>query len=371
MDVSKCNIYLGNLKIKTGYFGQYKFYEDTPPVQSYVTFSSPNTFTIKTANTTKNWDGNLYYSTDTQHWNTWDGTSTLHSSSSGDTKYLYIRGSGNHVITGNVTNCQWTITGSDVDISGNTETLLDYQDFENAIHPTMGYYCFRRWMYSNSALRDCSNLIMGSDTVANYGYASCFYYCTALTKPPQITASRINAHGCDSMFYLCQALLSAPELPAQILSNHAYYNMFYGAISITTPPSILPCLTLYDYVYYQMFYGCRAMTRVPSIKATTIPDTFVCYCMFRECTNLEQIPALYPNYLRGSSYGQMFEGCSKIKMSTTQTGEYQYAWRLPPTGTGSWNNSNATNNMFVSTGGTYTGSPSLNTTYYTSNEIVY
>lgn len=31
MDVSKCNIYFGNLKIKTGYFGQYKFYEDSKP----------------------------------------------------------------------------------------------------------------------------------------------------------------------------------------------------------------------------------------------------------------------------------------------------------------------------------------------------
>lgn len=29
MDIDKCNIYFGNLKIKTGYFGQYKFYEDS------------------------------------------------------------------------------------------------------------------------------------------------------------------------------------------------------------------------------------------------------------------------------------------------------------------------------------------------------
>lgn len=29
MDINKCNIYFGNLKIKTGYFGQYKFYEDS------------------------------------------------------------------------------------------------------------------------------------------------------------------------------------------------------------------------------------------------------------------------------------------------------------------------------------------------------
>ena len=36
MDINKCNIYFGNLKIKTIYFGQYKVYEDTP-IQ-YLTF---------------------------------------------------------------------------------------------------------------------------------------------------------------------------------------------------------------------------------------------------------------------------------------------------------------------------------------------
>ena len=29
MDIDKCNIYFGNLKIKTIYFGQYKVYEDS------------------------------------------------------------------------------------------------------------------------------------------------------------------------------------------------------------------------------------------------------------------------------------------------------------------------------------------------------
>ena len=65
----------------------------------------------------------------------------------------------------------------------------------------------------------------------------------------------------------------------------------------------------------------------------------------------------------------MFKGCTNIKLSETQTGEYQTAYRMPPSGTGT-TAANAFKEMFDSTGGTFTGTPVINTTYYTSNNIV-
>ncbi len=44
-------------------------------VPTYLTFSSPSAFTLATANTSKNWDGTLYYSTDTRNWAVWTGAS--------------------------------------------------------------------------------------------------------------------------------------------------------------------------------------------------------------------------------------------------------------------------------------------------------
>lgn len=53
----------------TGSVGQYvwKKYEVIP---SYLSFIGNEDFTLKTDNTTKNWDGILEYSTDTTTWNT-------------------------------------------------------------------------------------------------------------------------------------------------------------------------------------------------------------------------------------------------------------------------------------------------------------
>ena len=62
----------------------------------------------------------------------------------------------------------------------------------------------------------------------------------------------------------------------------------------------------------------------------------------------------------------MFYGCTALKLSSTQTGEYTQEYRIPSSGTGT-TTTNALNDMFTSTGGTFTGTPKVNTTYYLSN----
>ena len=102
-----------------------------PPPVPYLTFSSPNSFTLKVNDTTKHWDGTLEYSTDTSAWTTWGGTTTLSSTASGSDNVLYLRGTGNTRITGgsafsgNGKNYKWVLTGSDIACIGNIEYLLD------------------------------------------------------------------------------------------------------------------------------------------------------------------------------------------------------------------------------------------------------
>ena len=95
-----------------------------------------------------------------------------------------------------------------------------------------------------------------------------------------------------------------------------------------------------------------------------------CYwSMFQNCTSLTTDPELPATTLSAYCYYQMFYGCSLINLSTTQTGEYQTAYRIPTSGTGT-TFTNALTDMFTDTGGTFTGTPSINTTYYTSNTVV-
>ena len=251
---------------------------------SYLTFSSPSSFTLKVNDTTKHWNGTLEYSTDTSTWATWDGTTTLSSATSGSDNVLYLRGTGNTVITGNASNYKWVLTGSDIACIGNIEYLLDYATVQSGAHPTMTDNC----------------------------YSGMFSGCTSLTQ--------------------------APALPATTLTTYCYESMFFGCTSLTQAPA-LPATTLAPYCYCQMFHSCTGLTQAPALPATTL--AFSCYfAMFRSCTSL--------------------------KLSTTQTGEYTVSYRIPTTGTGTMITS-ALTEMFASTGGTFTGTPEINKTYYLSN----
>jgi hypothetical protein len=117
--------------------------------------------------------------------------------------------------------------------------------------------------------------------------------------------------------------------------------MFKGCTNLKTAPE-LPATTLAESCYSNMFYNCTALTTAPELPATTLAD----HC-----------------------YIDMFYGCSNIKISSTKVGEYQTPYRIPTSGNGSAANG-ALSNMFQNTGGTFTGTPEINTTYYTSNVVV-
>ena len=308
-----------------------------PMPLSYLSFLGNEDFTLKTANTTKNWDGTLEYSTDTSTWNTWNGEEI----SSAGSK-LYFRGTGNTKITGNSNNYRFVFTGTDalkIACKGNIENLLDYETVSAGGHPTMANYCYSDMFYGCTSLTSAPAL--PATTLAAYCYRNMFYGCTSLTTAPDLPATTLTGSCYTYMFGGCEALTTAPELPATKLVNKCYSNMFLSCKSLTTAPA-LPATTLGRYCYNNMFYGCKALTTAPELPATTLTE--------------------------GCYYG-MFVGCRNIKLSTTQTGEYQTAYRIPKSGTGT-TATNALTNMFAHTGGTFTGTPSINTTYYTSNAVV-
>ena len=285
------------------------------PPPAYLTFRSPNSFTLAVGDATKHWDGTLEYSTDTSTWSTWDGTTTLSSVTSGSDNVLYMRGTGNTKITGlgadgpNAT-YRWVLTGSDIACIGNIENLLDYATVEAGQHPTMVEACY---------------FIMFSD-------------CTSLTQAPALPATTLAPSCYDSMFFGCTGLTQAPALPATTLAESCYDSMFNGCTSLTQAPA-LPATTLTESCYDSMFEGCTSLTQAPALPATTLAD----WC-----------------------YSGMFYGCTGLKLSSTQTGEYTIAYRIPTSGTGTTATS-ALINMFAFTGGTFTGTPEINKTYYLSN----
>ena len=124
--------------------------------------------------------------------------------------------------------------------------------------------------------------------------------------------------------------------------------------------------TLADYCYFSMFRNCTSLTQAPTLPATTLADD--CYSsMFQDCTALTQAPALPATTLANSCYSSMFYNCTSLKLSSTKTDGYMQEYCIPSSGEGVTANY-ALKDMFISTGGTFTGTPAINTTYYLSSD---
>lgn len=271
---------------------------------------------LYTDSTTSTWDGTIEYSTDGSTWQTWDGTTIQANNGK-----LYLRGIGNTYLTGGYGTDSWHFTSAGaydgIICSGNIENLLDYKLVIAGIHPTMDSYCYAH-LFDNSTIGDASKL----------------------------------------------------ELPATTLTGHCYYYMFSSCTSLTAAPALL-ATTLADSCYESMFENCTSLTTAPALPATTLAS----YCyehMFHDCMSLRTLPYLGVQILEEECYSHMFRGCSSIKLSTTQTGEYQIQYRIPGEGTGTVGSASL-KNMFSDTGGTFSSTPTINTTYWlsTSNKIVY
>ena len=334
-----------------------------PAGKSYLTFSSPNSFTLKVNDTTKRWNGTLEYFSSNRTWTTWDGTTTLSAVADDGEYVLYLRGAGNTVITGNSPNYRWVLTGNDIACIGNIENLLDYATVEAGNHPTMANYCYNSMFYGCTSLTQAPAL--PATTLADDCYQYMFNGCTALTQAPALPATTLAYDCYRSMFYDCTALTQAPALPATTLASGCYCYMFNGCTALTQAPA-LPATTLATGCYQSMFDGCTALTQAPVLPATTLE--IECYfSMFDGCTSLTQAPALPATTLVEGCYREMFRGCTSFKLSSSKTDEYTQEYRIPSSGTGA-SAPNALNDMFASTGGTFTGTPGINTTYYLSSD---
>lgn len=144
-----------------------------------------------------------------------------------------------------------------------------------------------------------------------------------------------------------------------------FFNLFYGNSNLTDISGLLlPATTLSDYCYFGMFEYCTSLTNSCKLPATTLINN--CYKqMFKNCTSLKRMPDLPATVLAASCYANMFQNCTSIKVSSTR--EYDKPFRIPSNNDASleFAPAFAFDNMLAGTGGSYTGNPTFNFTYYT------
>ena len=140
------------------------------------------------------------------------------------------------------------------------------------------------------------------------------------------------------------------------MGANCFINLFKSCTALATPPE-LPAIDLSEKCYAGMFYGCSHLVAAPKLPAQTIPR-MAYYAMFYSCSSLVYLPVI--NATSGGSLpcSNMFASCQKIKLSTETNDEYVQPYKLSVDGN---------NGMFKATGGAFTGTPTINTTYYVSN----
>lgn len=171
------------------------------------------------------------------------------------------------------------------------------------------------------------------------------------------------------LFLDCTSLTTAPRLPADTLWTYCYYDMFKWCTNLVSAPNILPAEKITTHCYHGMFSWCTSLTKPPVISATTT-SAYCCRGMFENCVSLNKLPQLHALRIYNYSYAEMFKGCSQIKLSSTQTWEYQNEYRIPTTWTWIEDSATALSDIFTDTWWTFAWPTLINTTYYTSNTTI-
>ena len=199
--------------------------------------------------------------------------------------------------------------------------------------------------WSISASWDCNYLLCKNSTLyltfwLTHTFYNLFKDCISLTSMPKLPATSLFKNDYESMFSWCTNLVYVTDLVCPALEWESYKNMFNWCTRLTTPPRI---------------FATRCW-----------PSS--CLYMFNWCTNLTTLPKLYFNNIPWYWCAYMFLWCTKIKVSATQTWDYQNAYSIPSSST----TEDPTYAMFRGTGGTFTSpwTPTPWQTYYTSNNII-
>ena len=201
------------------------------------------------------------------------------------------------------------------------------------------------------------------------------YWRSTSETPTEFSYGMVNNYRRDYTFTMSGSIAASGNImyllckygADKITNDHCFERLFDNCTALVTPPR-LPSTTLKNSCYLQMFQWCTSLTTTPVLPATR--TMYICYgSMFANCTSLTTLPELPATFLRDYCYMTMFSGCTWIKLSETQTWEYQTPYRIPTTWT--WTQwTSPLDYMFYGTWWTFTWTPTITTTYYTSNTII-
>jgi hypothetical protein len=146
--------------------------------------------------------GTMEYSNDGSTWNTVTSGQGCPCNAQGK---VYLRGkfAGNTLYKGSAkADNAWAIEGGKWKISGNLNSLLDYENPPTQLEK----WGFASMFMSVQSLIDASGLILPATTLGQYSYFNLFNGCTYLTKAPEFPPATLGTQSYSQMFVSCREL---------------------------------------------------------------------------------------------------------------------------------------------------------------------
>lgn len=183
-----------------------------------------------------------------------------------------------------------------------------------------------------AALGDPNDLSLNLDSNYLFAYNDSIYSVSDLQIP-----STIN---CLGMFNQCANLIDTPQI------------VYVNGVS------------LQESQFSRMFYQCWSLVDASNLSFPDIQLAQLCYDSMFSNSGVRIPPILRSTHPATLCYQGMFTG-APIKVSSTQDESYTESFRIPYQGTiDSQEYGDITNAMFNQTGGTFQGTPALNTEYF-------
>lgn len=315
-------------------------------------------------------------------------------------KCIYIRGQGNTNISGNneIITGEQSISGFDepggtpwrisvaipIMCKGNLKYLLDYTTSNRITNAKDRCFCR---LFSNTTLQTPPQLPTQSEVeFTNHIFAYLFDGCKNLIRynynqsfvPPNGYSLHQSYDGCyRGLFRNCTSLKEAPgpsygTTPSNVTHSNYFREMFYGCRSLKYPKGANINIHGGEGDYQYTFFQCVSLTDSFGIFRSGSPDKpiqqSVCGATFKNCTNLTKI-FLYnesPSQIGQWAFAEMYNGCTKIKLSTRKDDVYTQQYHIPDIQS---SNNNAYDEMFVDVdGNAFTPQPQRY--YYVDKSII-
>ena len=291
-----------------------------PDEPSYLTFVSSGESIIALIKEGEPSDISLEYSLDGKNWKPYSIGKNIYLLNEGELSFRAGE-QGNNYFSNNDEDYYYFKISGRVAAKGNIMSLLDRKCVRNSVSS----YAFNRLFFF------CTNLTKAPDLpameLAEHCYSSMFNGCTSLNEAPELPATELAESCYYGMFEGCTSLTKAPELPATELAESCYYGMFEGCTSLTKAPE-LPATKLADDCYFDMFWQCTSLTKAPELPATELAEH--CYSgMFAGCTSLTKTPALPAMKLTDECYNAMFAGCTSLTKAPALPATKLAKWCYP------------------------------------------